>query len=758
MTLVCGLLVFACNAVGRAAEPLSFNRDIRPILSENCFACHGFDPKHREGGLRLDTFEGATADRDGARGIVPGKIDQSDIWQRITSDDPDVVMPPPKANKHLTPQQRELIKRWIEQGAEYQRHWAFEPPQRSSSIVGHPIDYFVQAKLAENGLKPSPLATPTTLIRRVSLDLVGLPPSPTEVDEFVKAYQADAEAAYRELVERLLTSPHYGERWGRWWLDQARYADSNGYSIDAPRSIWKYRDWVVDSLNADMPFDQFTIEQLAGDLLPDAKESQVIATGFHRNTQINQEGGIDKEQFRIDSVFDRVATTGTVWLGLSIGCAQCHDHKFDPIEQTEYYRLFAFLNNQDEPTLKVYDPGVDVAALKAEFKEVEDQLKAKIKERYGEITGWEKEMSAEFRKKLAAEVKKALDKPEAERKLADNVALFTVIVNPSDEIRVLADRHKDLDNRLNQGTTTLVLKELDKPRKTNVFIKGDFTRPADEVTPGTPKVLHPFKPSQAVPNRLDMARWIMDPSNPLTARVIVNRIWQQYFGRGIVETENDFGTQGTLPTHPELLDWLATELVARQWSLKELHRLIVSSHTYRQSSEARSDLREVDPNNYLLARQSRLRLDAEVVRDVALSASGLLSRKLGGPPVYPPIPDGVMGQGQVKRDWVVSKGEDKYRRGMYTFVYRASPPPALTVFDAPDGFSSCTRRIRSNTPLQALTLLNDASFFEFAMELERSSRAMAWRWPLSGARPACPRPRNWMCSDSSIRSVRLESC
>ncbi len=299
-----------------------------------------------------------------------------------------------------------------------------------------------------------------------------------------------------------------------------------------------------------MPFDQFTIEQLAGDLLPDAKESQIIATGFHRNTQINQEGGIDKEQFRIDSVFDRVATTGTVWLGLSIGCAQCHDHKFDPIQQTEYYRLFAFLNNQDEPTIKVYDPGVDVAALKADFKEAETQLKNKIKERYSEITTWEKEMTADFRKKLAAEVKKSLDKPEAERKLADNVALFTVIVNPSDEIRIMADRYKELENQLNQGTTTMVMKELDKPRKTNVFIKGDFTRPAEEVTPGTPQVLHAFQPSQPTPNRLDLAKWIVDPANPLTARVIVNRVWQQYFGRGIVETENDFGTQGTSPRIP----------------------------------------------------------------------------------------------------------------------------------------------------------------------------------------------------------------
>ena len=563
------------------------------------------------------------------------------------------------------------------------------------------------------------MADASTLIRRVSLDLTGLPPTPAEVDAFVQASAKDADAAYRELVNRLLKSPHYGERWGRWWLDQARYADSNGYSIDAPRQIWKFRDWVIDALNRDMSFDQFTIEQLAGDLLPKAKESQVIATGFHRNTQINQEGGIDKEQFRIDSVFDRVATTGTVWLGLSIGCAQCHDHKFDPIEQKEYYRLFAFLNNQDEPELKVFDPKVDVKALTADFKDVESRLKAMVKNRYAEVTEWEKEMAKDFREKLASAVKKALAKPEAKRSLTDNLELFAVFVPRNDPLYILNDRYKELDTQLNKGTTTMVLKELTKPRKTTVFIKGDFTRPADEVTPGTPKVLHAFETTNQQPTRLDLAKWIVSPQNPLTARVIANRIWQQYFGRGIVETENDFGAQGTMPSHPELLDWLASELIAKKWSLKEMHRLIVTSHTYRQSSANTPLLREKDPNNYLLARQTRLRLDAEVVRDVCLTASGLLSPKLGGPPVYPPIPDGVMGQGQVKRVWTVSKGADKYRRGLYTFIYRASPPPELTVFDAPEGFNTCTRRIRSNTPLQALTLMNDGGFFEFATALEK---------------------------------------
>ncbi|MEZ5384893.1 MAG: PSD1 and planctomycete cytochrome C domain-containing protein [Prosthecobacter sp.] len=710
------------GSLSAAPAKIEFNRDVRPILSENCFACHGFDPKHREADLRLDTFDGATEDRDGSRGIVPGDLAKSDVWQRIITDDKDDVMPPPKSHKPpLTARQREVLKAWIEQGAQYQRHWAFEPPKRTTIGDGHPIDHFIQERLKEEGLKPSAPADPATLIRRVALDLTGLPPTPAEVDAFVKASAKDADAAYGTLVNRLLQSPHYGERWGRWWLDQARYADSNGYSIDAPRQIWKFRDWVIDALNKDMPFDQFTIEQLAGDLLPKAGESQIIATGFHRNTQINQEGGIDKEQFRIDSVFDRVATTGTVWLGLSIGCAQCHDHKFDPIEQKEYYRLFAFLNNQDEPTMKVFDPDIDIAGLTKEQKKLIGKIATYLEDKKADLAKWESTLEEKPRKLLNKDAIKTLAIPAKKRTDANYRTLYGAMAGTGDgTFNTLNGRLKEVEEILNGGTTTLVMKELPKPRKTTVFIKGDFTRPADEVTPGTPKVLHAFNaPKDRLPNRLDLAKWIVSPQNPLTARVIVNRVWQQYFGRGIVETENDFGAQGTLPSHPELLDWLATEFTKHKWSLKDLHRLIVTSNTYRQSSDNRPELIAKDPQNYLLARQTRLRLDAEVVRDVCLTASGLLSPKIGGPPVYPPIPDGVMGQGQVKRVWTVSKGADKYRRGLYTFVYRASPPPSLTVFDAPEGFSSCTRRIRSNTPLQALTLMNDSGFFEFATALEK---------------------------------------
>ncbi|MGE3777870.1 MAG: PSD1 and planctomycete cytochrome C domain-containing protein, partial [Pirellulaceae bacterium] len=702
-----------------AADDVQFTRDVLPILASNCFACHGFDEGTREAGLRLDTFDGATAELDsGARAIVPGNAAESELLRRVETGDASELMPPADSGKELTPQQKRTLRQWVEQGAEYRPHWSFVAPRQVPPPevpgVEHPIDRFIQSRLADPQLKlrPSAEASRETLIRRVSLDLTGLPPTPREVDEFLAASAQDPEQAYRTLVGRLLSSPHYGERWARWWLDQARYADSNGYSIDAPRQIWKYRDWVVSALNADLPFDRFTVEQLAGDLLPDATDSQRVATGFHRNTQINQEGGIDKEQFRVDSVFDRVATTGTVWLGLTIGCAQCHNHKFDPIEQKDYYRLFAFLNNQDEPTMRVYEPDVDVSQLMSDWREAQSDLKERLEEHAKDLAAWEASLDQAARKQLDGGVQKILAVAAGKRSLDQRRALYRAARGSEDPtFHEVDQRYADLERRVNGATTTMVLQELAKPRKTTVFIKGDFTRPADEVTPGTPAVLHPFENTTGKANRLDLARWITSPRNPLTARVVVNRIWQQYFGRGIVETENDFGLQGTPPTHPELLDWLAVEWMARGWSLKELHRLLVTSHTYRQSSSDRPDIREKDPNNYFLARQQRLRLEAEIIRDVALTASGLLAPKLGGPPVFPPIPDGVMGQGQVKREWTVSQGPDRYRRGLYTFVYRATPPPALNVFDAPDGYSTCTRRIRSNTPLQALTLLNDAAYF-----------------------------------------------
>lgn len=714
------------------AEQIQFNRDVRPILSENCLACHGFDHAKREAGLRLDTREGALATLDsGHVAVQPGEPDTSELVRRILlKEDDDECMPPASSGKKLSDKQRQILQAWVEQGAEYEKHWSFIPPVKvelplrtnePNAEHANPIDWFVHAKLAQNGLTPSKEADPTTLIRRLSLDITGLPPTIPEVDAFVANWAINVNDAYNDLADRLLRSPSYGERWGRWWLDQARYADSNGYSVDSPRQIWKYRDWVIDALNRDMPFDQFTIEQLAGDLLPGATEQQKIATGFHRNTQINQEGGIDVEQFRIDSVFDRVATTGTVFLGLTVGCAQCHDHKFDPILQREYYQLFAFFNNQEEPTLTVYPPELNAADLIAEKKQLDKVIRDVMAKMDSAIETWEAELTEEQRMELPKETQKILSGDKKKKRTApQKEILYAEGIGATDvDFKKTRDRIRQIDTMLEQGVNTLVMKELAQPRKTTVFVQGDFTRPSEEVTCSTPSVLHSLDKTKSNLNRLDLAQWIVSPANPLTSRVIVNRVWQNYFGRGLVESENDFGMQGALPTHPELLDWLAVEFIEQGRSLKALHKLIVTSNTYRQSSIDRPELREKDRENTFLGKQRRLRLDAEIVRDVGLSASGLLSSKMGGAPVYPPIPDGVMNQGQVKREWKVSTGEDRYRRGLYTFLYRATPPPSLNVFDAPEGNSSCTRRIRSNTPLQALTLLNDAAFFEFAKALEK---------------------------------------
>ena len=729
------LLALALVWSSPADAKVSFNREIRPILSEQCFSCHGFDAKHRKADLRLDTREGALADNDGVRAIIPGDPAKSELWKRLLSQDADEVMPPPEAHKpKLTAKQLATLRAWIEEGAPYEPHWAFTAPVRPTLKEKGPaaIDALIDQGLKEAGLIASPEASPDKLLRRLSLDLTGLPPTPAELDAFAQARAKDPEAAYAAAVDRLLASSAYGERWGRWWLDQARYADSNGYSIDAPRSIWKYRDWVVGSLNADLPFDRFTVEQLAGDLLPDAGEAQRIATGFHRNTPINQEGGIDVEQFRIDSVFDRVGTTGTVWLGLTVGCAQCHDHKFDPITQKEFYRMFAFFNNQKEPTMKVSDPSRDEAKLAAAVRDADQALSAFLDQRAPALQQWETGLTKATTAKLSGQVKAALRKPAAQRNATERALLFAASPGATDKtFKALQKKAKDVADLRDGGPTTLVLKELAKTRKTHLLTAGDFTRPAEEVTPGVLSVLHAFKPDQGAVDRLDLARWIASNQNPLTARVIANRVWQAYFGRGIVETDNDFGSQGTPPSHPELLDWLAVEFVEQGWSLKSLHRTIVHTRAYRRDSANRADLIEKDPDNRLLARQTRLRLDAELVRDSALVASGILTHKVGGPPVYPPIPDGVMSLGQVKRVWNTSKGADRTRRGLYTFTYRVTPPPAFAVFDAPDGLSTCTRRNRSNTPLQALTLLNDPAYFEAAQALakviEKEGLATAFR-------------------------------
>ena len=726
--LRCSTLLIALGPASRAEDeaPVSFSRQIRPLLSDACFECHGPDAARREADLRLDTPDGATADLGGYSAVVPGSPGESELYLRITEEVAELRMPPPGHNTTLDADQIELLRRWIEQGAPWEEHWAFVPPERpvppavgDESWPRTPIDRFILSPLERDGIAPSPEANRSTLIRRASLDVIGLPPTPDEVAAFLEDDRPDA---YEHLIERLLSSPHYGERWGRLWLDMARYADSNGYSIDAPREIWLYRDWVINALNADLPFDEFTLDQLAGDLRPEPDSPRLVATGFHRNTPINQEGGIDREQFRIESVIDRVNTTGTVWLGLTVGCAQCHDHKYDPISQLDYYRMFAFLNTVDEPTIPVASPE-EIALREAIEGEVADYLGSI--ERDPDLLqlqkSWEENLDAPSRQKQSQEVREAFDAtPFAKRTPEANRVVFAAFIDQSDAPEVTPHREaiKAMRKDLPTIPSTMVVREQARPRETHFLMGGDFTRPGEVVGPGVPSVLPPLESgTTGRPDRLDLARWIVDPDNPLTARVTVNRLWQAYFGRGIVETGEDFGTQGTPPSHPELLDWLATEFVARGWSLKAIHRLILTSATYRQSSRLRPELAEVDPTNRRLARQSRIRIDAELIRDSALVASGLFNPEVGGPSVFPPQPDGVMSLGQVNREWIAAEGPDRFRRGMYTFFWRATPHPLLVGFDAPDGTFACTRRARSNTPLQALMLLNDRAFFEFARAL-----------------------------------------
>lgn len=650
---VVALFTFTLSAP--AAEKVDFARDIRPILSNSCFKCHG--PAVQKAKLRLD-------DRDVAidkGAIAPGKHADSELIKRVLMpDSEDGRMPPVGVAERLTPDQVAKLKAWIDQGADYPPHWAFVPPKRPQVPgSGHAIDAFIRARLTKERLTPSKEADKATLIRRVTLDLTGLLPTPAEVEAFLKD---DSSGAYEKVVDRLLASPHYGERQARHWLDLARYADSNGYTIDGPRLIWPYRDWVIKALNDDMPFDQFTREQLAGDLLPNATTAQKIATGFHRNTSFNEEGGTDAEQFRVERTVDRANTTAAVWLGLTAGCAQCHDHKYDPVSQKDYYRLYAFFDSCDEPTMPI-----------GGRPDLEETI-AKL----NQMEFW-------------------LQKNGGSREDIDLI-------------------RKEVKRVQGKVPTTLVMRERAQPRQTYVQVRGDFLRKGDLVQPSYPTSLG-TTPANKRLTRLDLAKWLTSAENPLTARVTVNREWQKFFGRGLVETENDFGLQGNFPTHPELLDWLAVEFRESGWGFKKFHKLIVTSATYKQSSAMRTDLTAKDPRNLLLGRQTRLRLDAEIIRDVSLSASSLLNPKIGGAGVYPPQPKEVFAFTQSNHPWPESTGPDRYRRGMYTYIWRQSQHPLLTTFDASDAQVACTKRNRSNTPLQALHLANDPVFVEFATAL-----------------------------------------
>lgn len=725
---VCALVLFIESVPATCGQgsktPIDFNRDVRPILSENCFVCHGPDEAQRKAKLRLDTRDGALAKlRGGGHAVVPGKLAASELVRRILTDDASERMPPPKTNKKLTAKQIDILKAWIEQDATYSQHWAFVtakrpalPNVKNAKWERNVIDRFILARLEKEGLAPAPDADRTMLIRRLALDLTGLPPTLSEIDAFVNDKRPDA---YERAVERYLASPHHGERLAVDWLDAARFADTHGYHIDAGRDMTRWREWVIDAFNKDMPFDRFTVEQLAGDLLPNATLDQKVASGFNRNHMINFEGGAIPEEYLNNYIVDRVNTTATVWLGLTMTCAQCHDHKYDPISQREFYQLYAFFNNVPEKGLDGSKgnaaPTLNVPT-KSEREEIA-KLEAQILELEKTPDGAKK--TAELRKTKAALEAKA--------------------------------------------SSTMVMQD-GKQRDTFMLIRGEYNKKGEKVSAGVPAFLSAL-PKDAPANRLGFARWLTDPAHPLMSRVIVNRYWQMFFGTGLVKTVEDFGSQGELPSHPELLDWLAAEFSSpiraggegpgangRPWSVRDLIRLIVTSSTYRQSSVVTKVPLATDAENRLLARGPRYRLQAEFIRDQALAISGLLNREIGGKSVSPYQPAGLwqeLASRQDSKNWsaqffVQSKGKDLYRRTMYTFWKRTSPPPQLVTFDAPDREVCTVRRSRTNTPLQALVLMNDPTYVEasrkFAervMKQEKTSEArLAFAWRLATARPA----------------------
>lgn len=878
--------------------PVDYVREVQPILARNCFACHGPDEGDRQADLRLDQREAAI--EFGA--IVPGEPEASELVARILSDDKELRMPPPSAHEALTGKQKEILSRWIQQGATYKTHWAFVPPVRpqlpreaSDPWSRGAIDAFVLATLRAEKLTPSPETNRYTLIRRVYLDLTGLPPTIEQADAFVADQRPDA---YERLVDRLLASPDYGQHWARRWLDLARYADTNGYEKDRPRSIWPYRDWVIEAITNDLPYDQFTIEQLAGDMLPDATPSQLVATGFHRNTMLNEEGGIDPLEYRFHAMVDRVATTGSIWLGLSTGCAQCHTHKYDPITHTDYYRLMALLNNADEPEAAVRSPEMVKRRdeIQAKINMLEDgllpqlpdwekrfqtwaekekksaaqwntfrpaewstnlarlelepdgslmasgdstkrdvytlrfnvtaemlpltalRLEALIDERLpgggpgrafyegrkgnfflsefsasfaGEpqpwrtatasaigsrasepatvydgdgSTGWSLANSAKD-EQLVLQLKTPIKAPGEltltmlfERHYVASLGRFRFAVTSAADAKAsalpttveslladepsqwgaegrkvlqryfasrepdLAEARKPIDQlkaQLPGFPTTLVMQErpADNPRSTHRHHRGEYLNPKELVEPALPSLFQSKDKISPVDNRLAFAHWLVSEENPLAARVAVNRAWRSFFGRGLVKTSGDFGVQSNLPSHPELLDWLAVEFQTSGWSQKRLHRLIVTSATYRQQSGADRSAFAEDPDNQWLARGPRFRVDAESVRDAMLAASGMLSRKAMGPSVFPPQPATVTSLAFGGMKWNTSQGADRYRRSLYTFSKRTAPFAAYAVFDAPSGETCQTRRNRSNSPLQALTLLNDKLFLELAQSM-----------------------------------------
>jgi hypothetical protein len=723
-TLIAVMLgcLLVVDSIGSGAEPVDFRSDVAPILQRRCLSCHN-DRDHR-GGLSLQSAEATKKGGESGKVIDPGKAASSYLLDLLIPTDGVAEMP--KGEPPLKPAEVAVIRRWIVEGAAWPKDlllkppvlWSLQPLKRPDMPTGiartdafpsrNPIDAFVAARHRNAGLKTAAQADRRTLIRRLSLDITGLPPAPENVEAFV----ADREPkAYERLVDELLKSPHYGERWGRYWLDLARYADSEGYLGDSLRPhAWVYREWVIDAINHDLPFDQFTIEQLAGDLLEKPTLEQKIATGFHRNTLRNTEAGVDLELYRTKEIIDRVNTTGMVWLGLTLGCAECHDHKNDPISQTEFYKLYAFFNNANE---------VGVTATKpwemAEYKKAMRDWQPAWNRFVVELRSFEKDDLDEGQR---AAISKALAGNSKSFDWKTIVDSYQTKEPGWDKLKTKVDAHLKKKPTAPATKARAFAKRTKNRRDTFVHLRGVYTRHGDKVSPGTPAILPDLKKRGAESDRLDLAKWLFHKENPLTARVAVNRIWQHLFGQGLVSTPNDFGNKGARPTHPLLLDWLATEYPRLGWSRKAMIRMIVTSSTYRLTSAANAVATQEQDSNRLLWRQNSYRVSAETVRDLHLTASGLLDRTIGRRGIRPPLPPFVTEVGRSVK-WPVSQGSELYRRGMYIFFKRTVPYPMLMTFDAPDATVSCGRRERSNTPLQALTLLNDPVFYQCAVTLGR---------------------------------------
>ncbi|MEY2881041.1 MAG: hypothetical protein RLZZ15_3421 [Verrucomicrobiota bacterium] len=793
-------LAVAVGAIVARAEPIDFNRQILPILSDACFRCHGPDEAKRKAKLRLDEREGIFRTKDGATVVVPGRPEASELVRRITSKDTEEVMPPPDALRQLKPAEIDLLRRWIAGGAGWNRHWAYAPPQRptlpspaSATLaqrVRNPIDALVFARLEREKLSPSPEADAAALLRRVSLDLTGVPPTPAEVEAFVADRAPDA---YERAVDRLLASPRYGERWAWDWLDLARYADTNGFQGDPERTMWPWRDWVVNALNANQPYDQFTVEQLAGDLVPGASHEQRLASGFHRNNMFNGEGGRIAEETRVENVFDRVETTATVWLGTTFTCARCHDHKFDPVRQTDYYALYDIFNQMSETGSPSAGGGRNGAIAPVIDVSTEAE-RARLAKAQAGVDAVAKEVEAfELKKFPRPEGKPMIDSPAAQA-LPGNLpathaktavarrdlnGLLEALPHFRDtekdkDYTALLQKHiaaiRARDNASNSITKVMIMDELPKKRDTFVLNKGNYESKSDvKVLGAVPEMFRAQRTGAAAPpprsvagvaappprsaadgekrgegaaapsveparlNRLDLARWLVSPENPLAARTAVNRAWQAYFGVGLVKTADDFGAQGEQPSHPELLDWLAVEFVESGWDVKRLHRLIVTSATYRQTSRVTPALHERDPENRLLARGPRHRLPSWMLRDQALAAAGLLNEKAGGPSVKPYQPAGIWEEATFgKKTYAQDHGDALYRRSLYVFWRRIVGP--TTLFDAGARQVCTVKMARTNTPLHALVTLNDPAFVEAARVM--AQRVFAEAPPNDAARIA----------------------